>query len=230
MVKRGQQRASGATGAEEETRAKSEDLDEPIESEVLREERERRFRTPGFSRMRLNWQGDDREVVRNARDAVDGRILHNFLDAYQIMHKVYDLVREPEVDKATGEVAKDRFGFTIWAQDESGDYREDWSRLTRREKEDLLFAITTRLFEWEQRAGDAWGESMMAKAKWEERHAITYDAPLQGTIHDRNAKGAVGSTEERYLAIFLTWYSRRADALVRNLALLAQRLKDTLEA
>jgi hypothetical protein len=84
------------------------------------------------------------------------------------------------------------------------------------------------MFGWEQRAADAWGEAMFAKAQWEERFAIDYDAPFTGTIEDRTAKGNIGAREERYFAIFLSLYSRKADAVVRSLALLGQRLKDSM--
>lgn len=222
-------RASGQTAAEEKAKEVGEKADELIEPEVLPEERKRVFRTPGFSRMTLNWQGDDRDVIKAAKDAVDGRIVEEFRDAYQVMHHVYDLVREPEVDEH-GEVITDRFGFKVWRRTPEGDYEENWGRLTLAQRENLLFAITTRLFDWEQRAANIWGEAMFSKAKWEERFAIKYDEPMAGTIDDREAKGHIGSTEERYFAIYQSWASKKADAVVRTMSLLAQRLKDSLVA
>lgn len=221
-------RASGLTAAEEVTREVSEEADKTVDPEVLPEERKRTFRTPGFSRMQLDWQGDDRDVVQRARDAVEGRIQEQFVDAFQVMYQVYDAVRTPEVDPETGEKKVDRWGLTIWKRTPSGDYEEDWSRLTRQERENLLFIITTRLWDWEQRSADAWGEAMMAKAKWEERFAIEYDKPSAGTMDDRRARGNIGATEERYFAIFVTWYSKRAEAVVNTMGLVGQRLKDSL--
>lgn len=226
-IKSGQIRASGEKTADEVAKEESEELDEPINPE-LPEEREKQFRTPGFARMRVDWRSDDWLIIERAKTAVDGRIIDNFRDAYQIMYEVYDLVRTPQVDPETGEILTDEFGFTLWQQTPSGSYEEDWSNLTHKQKENFLFAITTRLFEWEQRAADAWGEAMFAKAIWEERFAIDFDAPMHGTVDDRKAKGNLGARDEKYFAIFLTLYSRKADAIVKSLDRLGQRIKDSM--
>lgn len=229
-IKSGAIRAHGESAASEEAKAEVENLTEPPETDVLDEERKRTFRTPGFSRMRTQWNSADRQVIQHAQSVVDGRILHNFEDAYQVMHEVYDLVRTPEVNPETGEILTDQWGFPIWKKTNTGSYEEDWSRLTKRERENLLFTITTRLFDWEQRAADAWGEAMFAKAQFEERFAIGFDEPMSGTVDDRRAHANIESREERYFAIFLTLYSRKAEAVVRTLSLLGQRLKDSMQA
>lgn len=226
-IKSGTVRASGESAAVEESKEEVEKLPEPIEVE-LPEEREKTFRTPGFARMRLDWSSDDRKVIQHAQGVVEGRIIANFIDAYQVMHEIYDLVRTPEVDPETGEIKTDQWGFRVWKRTESGSYEEDWSKLTLREKERFLFTITTRLFDWEQRAADAWGEAMFAKAQFEERFAIAFDAPMHGTVDDRRAKGNIDAREERYFAIFLTLYSKKSEAVVRTVALIAQRIKDSM--
>ena len=208
----------------------SESMTEEVEEEVLPDERKVTFRTPGFSRMSTQWSGPDREVVNSARDAVQGRLLKDYADVYTLLHRIYEKVRLPEVD-GDGVKVTDQFGLTVWQRDsQTGDYIEDWSELTHREKEDFLFTVTTRLVEWEQRAADAWGEAMLAKAKWEERFAIGYDEPMGSlTVDDRKAKGNKAAADERYFAIYLSWYSRQAEALVRSVERLGQRIKDTMQ-
>lgn len=228
MVKQGQTRASGETTAAEVTTEESEKLEERIEIE-LPEQRGRKFRTPGFSRMRVEWSRDEWLVIERAQSAVEGRIMVNFKDAFQIMSEVYDLVRAPLIDEDTGEIVTDQWGYRQWKQTPSGSYEEDWSKLTRKEKNNILFAITTRMFDWEQRAADAWGEAMFAKAKWEERFAAEFDAPVAGTVEDRRSRGNVEAADDKYFAIFVNLYSRKADAIVRSLSLLGQRLKDSLD-
>ena len=70
---------------------------------------------------------------------------------------------------------------------------------------------------------------MFGKAMFTERFAIEYDAPMSGTIDDRNAVGNVKAAEDRYFALMLTSVSRRADAIVRTLNNLALRLRDTIQ-
>ena len=225
-------RQSGEAQVDEVTVAESERNDEaeqPVEDPARSDNSPMGiFASTGLRRMKFAWNGEDAQIVSQAQAAVDERVRYSFRDAYQIMHDLFMLVRKQEVD-GNGEAKRDPHGWPIWERTASGGFVEDWTALTRKQKEDFLFQITTRLFAWEMAAADAWGEAMFAKAQWEERFAISYDAPVTGTIQDRTAKGRIGATEERYFAIFLTLYSRKADAIVRTLGLLGQRLKDTLE-
>lgn len=211
--------------AEQAVREASEESDSLAEVRVHLDET-METKTPGFTRMRVEWNPHDAPIIENVRMVADSRILQLFSDAFVLMNEVYDLVREKETDE-NGEVVLDRHGFPVWAKNEAGAYIEDYNRLTRAEQEDLLFKITTRLFEWKQTAADLWGDAMFAKALWEEAMAVGFDAP-QGrlTVEDRTQKGRLASRDERYHAIFRSVLSRRADAVCSTMELLGQRLKD----
>lgn len=209
-------------------REASKEADDTAEVRVHNDET-KETKTPGFSRMRTDWHGPDAAQVASLKGIVDGHILKLYADAFVIMNEVYDMVREPEVDEKTGVIQTDRHGFPIWQRHPSGAYVEDFTVLTQRQKEDLLFRITTRLFDWKQTSADLWGEAMFAKAQWEEAMAIGFDSPPgRLTVDDRTQKGRLASREERYFAIFLSLISRRADAVTGSMELLAQRLKDAL--
>lgn len=224
-------RASGEPQSAEVTREESEQLDAPMEIEHaephLPEEIRPNFRTPGFERMRTEWTGPEGEVVRTILRGLDTRVVHDFIDAYMVMNDLFDIVRTP-ITMPDGRVVRDEHGFPQWERTPSGDWAEDWSRLTRAQKEDFLFKITTRLFAWEQRAGDSWTEAMLAKAQWEERFSAGYRSPPKGTIEDRTAAAKSDSADERYWAVYAAAYSRKADSVVRVMQLLGQRLKDSL--
>jgi hypothetical protein len=143
------------------------------------------------------------------------------------MNQVYDLVRTPVVNE-NGEAQRDKWGFVVWQRTQSGGFDEDFSRLTRKQKEHLLFLVTTRIVEWESKAADIWGESMLSKGKYEERFSLAFDSPMSGTVDDRKAVGNIDAADERYFALFMAVLSRKADALVRSMNNLAQRLKDSL--
>lgn len=211
------------------TREVADDLEVPAEVE-LHEDRTREMRTPGFSRMRTEWATDDGLVVANVMGIVDNLVLLNFSDAFAVMHELYEIVREPIANEQTGEMLKDAHGFHVWKRThDGGAYVEDYSRLGHKEKQHLLFEITTRIFDWEQRAASAWGEAMFAKAMFEERFALTFQSTPgnRPTVDDRTQFARGSAVEERYFAIFQSLYSRKCDALVRSLTLLGQRLKDT---
>lgn len=226
-IESGKTRASGQTAAAEEAKEATDDLDQPMEHDLPEDRPRSRHRTPVFARMRTEWNREDHLVVQRAQVAVDERIQRAFAGAFEVMNEVYDIVREPEVDDG-GEVIRDRWGWPVWARNDYGGFVEDFTRLTVKQKEHLLFKITTRIFEWEQAAADAWGEAMLAKAAFEEQFAIGFDKSSKGTVDDRKAQGNLEAREERYFAIFVSTYSRKADAIVRSLTLLGQRLRDTL--
>jgi hypothetical protein len=192
-------------------------------------DRTREFRTPGFSRMRLNWSGDDGAVINGVVETVDRQLMKMFPVAYEVRLELFDVVREAVVDLTTGEVALDHLKLPVWKTTSSGTYVEDWGRLTDRLRENSLHKITVYLVEWEEIQANLWGEAMFAKAAWEERFAAGFlKAPgAKPTVDASTNYGRAASMEERYFAIYRTLLSRRADALVRSMERLGQRLKDT---
>lgn len=226
---RRRKRASGDSAAQEEATKSAEEAVTPQRTEELPEEREEWFRAPGFQRMRVAWEGEDATILRRAQNAIDRRVWEIFEDALAIMNDLYTVVRRVEGDPVTGEQKVDIYGFPVWEKDPlTGQYIEDWTLLTTKQREHFLFMITTRLFDWEQRAADLWTEAMFAKGIFTERFSIEFDAPIHGTIDDRNARGNVEAAEDRYFAILNAAVSRKAEALVRSMTNLQLRLKDTL--
>jgi hypothetical protein len=193
----------------------------------LPDEESVKWRTPGFQRMRIEWRGEDRVIVDRVKSVVETRIQREFEDAYRLLFDIYETVREQETDEH-GQFIKDGFGHPVWKRDHNGQYVENFNALGIKEKERLMFSLTTSLFFWQQLAADAWGEAMFAKAAWEERFSIGYDTPRSGTIDDRTAKGRLDAREERYFAVMMSWYSRKADSLVSSMLLLSQRIKDSM--
>lgn len=203
-------------------------FEEPAEVRV-HEDNTRENRTPGFSRMRTSWEGEDALHVQSLKAIVDDTMLTQFPDAIMIMNDLFEIVRTPAVDQ-NGEVLVDRHGLIIWKRSESGAFLEDYSRLSYRDREDILFRITTNLVRWKEVQADLWGDAMFAKAVWEERFSEKFlSTPgMRPTIDDKTNRARKHSVDERYFAIFRTLISRRADALVDSMQLLGQRLKDVI--
>jgi hypothetical protein len=182
--------------------------------------------------MRTDWNSPDHEVIRQMRRAVDLMIQQQFADVFDIFYQVYSTVREPDVDQGTGEVRTDEFGVPLWRRGPSGAYIEDWSQLGIREREQLLYQLTTGLFRWEQLSSDLWGEAMFARATFEEAFAHGYEE-LSGerpTIDDRTARARIRAAEHRYRAVYQSYLSKRAEAVVRSAERMSQRLKDVMLA
>ncbi len=221
--------SEGERTADRIMREESEEADKTLEVD-LHDDRTQEFTTHRENRLRYDWSDDVREEIHGIHSVVERLLLETFGSAYQIMNELYEIVREPSVGKG-GEIQTDIYGFTIWERNEYGNYIEDYSKLGMKEVKDLLFKITTRLFQWEQDAARIHGDAMYAKALWERSFALGYtDARMNGgrTVEDRTQAGRVASLDDRFFGIFQSNLSRRADALVRSMTLLSQRLKDVL--
>lgn len=204
------------------------DREGPVEPEIP-SDRRRNFRSPNFSRMRTTWRGEDKIVIEEIRVQA-GKVLNAmFGDAFGIMERLHRLVREPQVNPSDGTLRLDPDGRPVWRVHDNGMPVEDWSNLGDRERLQFLYEITTHLFTWEQLAAELWGEAMLAKVAWEERFADGFTGVVKGTVDDKVQAGTVHSLDERYFAVFQAILSRKADALVRSMSRLEQRLKDTTQ-
>lgn len=222
------ERASGKTAGEESSEANAKEEDNPVDIQD-EAERRRRYRSPGLQRMRLDWRSDDAITLDRVRDHVETRLANEFADANAVIFAIFSTVRTPITDRVSGEIETDRHGMPLWEKDDvTGLYIEDFALLTVKEREHYLFQITTHLYEWERRKANAWAEAMFAKAGWEEHYSTEFDRPSHGTIEDREARGKIHASEDRYFAIMITWYSKRVDAIVLSLDRLALRLRDAL--
>jgi hypothetical protein len=218
--------STGETAGEEVVREESATFAEPA-SVQLPDERARKFRTTGFSRMRTDWGGEDRVMMNRVKLLVQKAYDSMFADAELMLYDLLNTVRDPIRDEH-GELQPGPDGLPMWRRNASGSFVEDWSKLTMRERERFLFQFTTNLHLWEQRAADVWGEAMFAKALWEDAFAIGYESleDKRATIDDRTARARLESREEKYFALYVSILSRKADALVRTMTLLSQRIKD----
>ena len=216
MVAAATVRASGQTTAEEVLPDAVGKLDQPAEIEA---EKPLNL-TRAFQRMRTDWNSKDRETIQSVKSIVDQAILNDFSDAFSLMFEIYNTVRTT--------IGTDEIGLPIWKTNSDGSYVEDWDQIKRKERERFLHIIITRMFEWEQTAADIWGEAIFAKAQLEEAFATGFDSIVdaKATVDARTARANKLSADHRYLAVYKSYYSRKAEALVRSMTNLSQRFKD----
>jgi hypothetical protein len=205
------------------------DQEDPLAPDIP-PDRTRQFRSVNFSRMRTTWSDDDRIKIEEIRRLADEAVFRTFYDAYELLDRIRMAVREPQCTD-DGEVLRDKRGRPLWQLNERGVPAEDWTKMTDRQRLMFLYEIVTHLFEWTQRSEAVWMDAMFAKGLWEEAFAFGFSAQRDKrlTIDDRTQFGHIASMEQRYFAIFQSALSRRAQAMVRSLGLLEQRLKDTAQ-
>lgn len=212
MVDINKTRNSGKTVSEETVLEVSKDSDLPLDTPI---EHSRKFRSPGFARMRTVWNSEDQVAIEKAKRITNQKLKEQFAEGFKILDWIHDRVRIPITDDE-GDILLDDDGNIQWTKNEYGFFEEDYSKLTYKDRDNLLFAIATRLFEWEQISQDAWQEAMQSKAVWEKSFSDGFEDPTSGTQGDREAAGRKFSEEERYFAIFVTSYSRKCESFVNN--------------
>lgn len=214
-------RKSGKTTSEEITKEVAATFDQVAGDASMEGDPKRdRLRRPYFQRLRTEWTSEQQIMLNRIHHKVEKQIEEVFHDAFEILFELWDVVRTRLTDEdEPGE---------LWEKLPSGSYREDWGKLTHKQRERFLFLITTRLFTWEQLAAHLNFDALFAKAEWETSFATGYES-LTGTrptIEDRTARARLVSQEDYYFALMRTYFSRRADAVVRSMGAIAQRLKD----
>lgn len=206
------------------------EADGPLEVEMA-PDRTRELGPLKLSRMRTDYRPGDEAEVMGVINLADGIIHRTFPDAFLLLNDLYSLVRKPVVDESTGEISTDVYGWPEWQRLPSGAYDEDYSRLTNREKEDLLLRITTLLVEWGQQYARLRGTAQLMRVRWEEAMATGFIAPTgRATVEERTQRGRAFAVEDRYRAVFRSAVQQQAEQLIRSLELLGQRLKDSLTA
>jgi hypothetical protein len=196
-------------------------------------DRTRQFSHTGFSRMRREWPDDDAAVMAEVRAYADDVIRQEFRVAFLVIERLRRSVREPLVDKVSGEVQAYDDGTPKWELDEDGLPVEKWHSLSDGARSDARHLIVTYLAEWQMLSIDKWAEAMFAKVQWEERFARGFtalsgaDLPGKPTIDDRTQWGHRLSSDERYFAVFKAYVSKKADALIRTMMSLERLLEST---
>lgn len=215
-------RHSGKTGAQEDAHAAAEEVDRDISDSMPDEEPEVLSRTPRFHRMRTEWAPSEGAIMSGVKAEVQRVLDTVFRDAMGLILEIQDTIRVPMIIDG---IESD----TQWRRNAYGVIEEDFTRLTQKQISDYLGRLAVRLFAWEQEAASLWGDALFAKAHFEERYAIAYDEPTgRQTVDHRQAYANADAAEERYHAVFRTLVSRHADALVRSMERLCQRLKDAM--
>lgn len=218
------ERKSGKTTSEEITQQECTDekLTEPLDVPDMQEDAPKRLNRPYFQRLRTEWNSEQKMILQRVHGRVEKEIKAEFSDAFEIMYEIYDVVRDRDPDEESGD---------LWLRTPPGSYVEDWSRLNSRQRERFMFLITTRLFEWEQRTSRINFEALFAKAEWEQSFATGFESlptisATRPTVDDRTQRARRTSSDDYYFALIKTYYSRRADAIVRTMSAITQRIKD----
>lgn len=230
MVASATQRLHGQTGAEEEAKDSAQELDKTVDqTRDAREILKHLNLTRGFQRMKLDLQGSEKDVLNSMMVQMEKLIREEFAEEFAIMNDLHWEVREPVVDE-NGEVQYDQWGYPEYQKAPDGSYIEDWGRLTQKQIKHFIFRIINSTFAGEQKSANAWGRALLAKTRYEEAFAVAFDThpDKKATVDARDAHAESNAIDYKYYAVLQTWYSRKAEGIIKRMDALHQRMKDSL--
>lgn len=226
MVASAQQRLHGQTGAEEEAKEAAQELDKTYDAkDVLKTLN----LTRGFQRMKMDLQGSERDVLASMMINMEKLIHEEFAEEYAIMNDIHWEVRTP-TNGIDDNIAYDLWGFPEYEKNPDGSYVEDWGRLTQKQIKHFIFRIINCTFTGEQKSANAWGKALLAKTRYEEAFSVAFDAhpDKKATVDARDAHAESSAIDYKYYAVLQTWYSRKAEGIIKRMDALQLRMKDSL--
>lgn len=230
MVASATQRLNGQTGAEDAAKDSAAELDKPIDqTKDAKEVLKTLNLTRGFQRMRMDLQGTEKDVLNSMMANMEKLIHEEFAEEFAIMNDIHWEVRTP-VNGIDDNMAYDQWGFPIYEKNPDGSYVEDWGRLTQKQIKHFIFRIINCTFSGEQKSADAWGRALLAKTRYEEVFALSFDshpnAKATNEVRENHAESK--AIDYKYYAVLQTWYSRKAEGIIKRMDALHQRMKDSL--
>lgn len=229
MVASATQRLHGQTGAEEEARDAAAEVGQTVDgTQEAKSVLKTLNLTRGFQRMKMDLQGSEKDVLNSMILYMEKLIRSEFAEEYAIMNDLHWIVREQvEID---GEPQYDQWGYPEYVKAPDGSYVEDWSLLTQKQVKHFIFRIINSTFAGEQKSVNAWGKALLAKTRYEEAFAVQFDNhPNPKATNEVRKEHAEGTAiDYKYYAVLQTWYSRKAEGVIKRMDALHQRLKDSL--
>jgi hypothetical protein len=229
MVASATERLHGQTGAEEHAKEAAGEVNKTVDATAEAKDVLKNLNlTRGFQRMKLDLQGSERDVLNSMMMNMEKLVREEFAEEYAIMNDLHWEVREQVI--LDGEPQFDQWGYPEYVKNPDGSYAEDWSRLTQKQIKHFIFRIINATYAGEQKSANAWGRALLAKTRYEEAFAVQFDNHPNPKATNEVRKEHAESTaiDYKYYAVLQTWYSRKAEGIVKRLDILHQRMKDSL--
>jgi hypothetical protein len=180
-----------------------------------------------FSKVEFRWRTDDRQILDQIRIAATEVFWSQFEHAVTVVDKFYASVRVADT-RVVGNhelVNTDAQRRVIFKKDSTGQYAEDWSRLTGQDIEVCLLDLSRLKLVLSQQLTELLNEAVFAKHIYDDAYQEGYASLIEGTQGDRNARASRESRVDKYHAYFRYYLYSQSEAFMRELSDLMRRLE-----
>lgn len=193
--------------------------------EVMRKENEKSL----FSKIEFHWRPEDQRILAQIKVAAERVFDVEFRDVIQIIDNFLATVRVPELTQYDT-VKTDARNRPVWEIDPRTNLpKVDWSRLTGQDIEEVLLNLEIVKISLSPRLSELMNEAVYAKHVYDDQWYQKYNAVVEGTTGDRNAKANTESKVDKYHAFFRRWLWQQGDAFLKEInafAFLLGRIRD----
>lgn len=181
-----------------------------------------------FARLEFKWTRDDKLILNRIRAACNAAALNHYQALIQTIDDFYAAIRVPVLN-ANGFPVTDEKGRVIWEKDESGNFKEDWSRLDGFDVDACIFKLHQNKVTLSSGTNELFQEALFAKHIYNDEHQDAYKSLLDGTQGDRNAYANLVSRESKYFAFYKFCVWQYCDTLlkeIKDLLRIMERIRD----
>lgn len=169
-----------------------------------------------FSKITFRWRDSDQMILEQIRAGANRAFEEMFLDAVEVVDRLYEEVRVPKVN-SRGVTVLDDGGRIVWETDQHGNYVENWDNLTGQDVERALLDIARLRLYLGKQVNELLMEALFAKRIYTDRRDDEYTSMIDGTIDDKTAKANRKSRQDNYRAFFSYWVWSQGDVFLREL-------------
>lgn len=182
------------------------------------------FYTKLYKKINFEWKPADQNALIQLREAAEEVIAFSFVNIIGVLDRFYDTFRVAELNHADLPVL-DAHGRVKWKLDKVGRPVEDFSSLNGQDIEKCLLDIARERVEVSQAVSELFLEAIFAKFSFDDEYRSKYDALMDGTINDKDARAKRDTINAKYFAFFRYYLWYRASAFDKEIGELVRLLE-----
>ncbi len=153
-----------------------------------------------FKKVDFRWRPSDRRFLETVRASVDATFAKIYAPAFAVIDEFYSAARVQELTEH-GVALFDEQGRPVWKK-KDGKIVEDWSQITGQDIEQALFHLQRHKISIADQQSQLLQEAILAKHAEDDIRNAAWEAIIDGTNVDKNAKASRVSLNDKYHAFW----------------------------
>lgn len=180
-----------------------------------------------FTKIQLRFHDDDQAALDQIRAAARTALNETFAGLLSAVDEFYLSFRKAKMN-AYGVIVLDEKNRVVWETDDEGRHIDDFGCLSGQDVEIALLKIHRDRVDAVTKVRELFQEALFAKNIYDDAWHTRYEALLEGTIKDREARAGRDTKQFKYHAYFTYFVYHLADGMfdeVKELARILERIR-----